>query len=239
MGRRPRAWMAGAAPGLHEHVRLRELQHTVRTPHSTGSRLPQRQYIDIDFPDAPVDLRWIAFENYYSATVSIHSAEVNASTKKVRWVPVISRWQLMADCHAEDDAQAWHRLHASGFEPGFDPTRVLRLRIHMQQPSPSWRSHTLNHLAFYTLEPIAAPVLAPEPELSGADRERCAKLAGTLAELSRMAHAIRSTLSQAAPQPSGEAGLGALDGYAPFVVGEWDDELTDGATLHVVSSEHG
>ena len=187
--------MAGAAPGLHEHVRLRELQHTVRTPQSAGSRLPQRQYIDIDFPDAPVDLRWIAFENYYSATVSIHSAEVNASTKKVRWVPVISRWQLMADCHTEDDAQAWHRLHASGFEPGFDPTRVLRLRIHMQQPSPSWRSHTLNRLAFYTLEPIAAPVLAPEPELSRADRERCAKLAGTLAELSRMAHAIRSTLS--------------------------------------------
>ena len=218
-----------------DQVRLRELQHTVRTPPSTGSRLPQRQYIDIDFPDAPVDLRWIAFENYYSATVSVHSAEVNPSTNKVRWVPVISRWQLMADCHTEDDAQAWHRLHVSAFEPGFDPTRVLRLRIHMQQPSPSWRSHTLNHLAFYTLEPLAAPVLAPEPELSRADRERCAKLAGTLAELSTMAHAIRSTLSQAAPQPSGEAGVGALDGYAPYVVGEWDDELTDGSSLHVVA----
>ena len=225
-----------AAPPAEGHqVRLRELQHTVRTPPSAGSRLPQRQYIDIDFLGAPVDLRWIAFENYYSATVSVHSAEVNPSTNKVRWVPVISRWQLMADCHTEDDAQAWHRLHASAFEPGFDPTRVLRLRIHMQQPSPSWRSHTLNHLAFYTLEPLAVPALAPEPELSRADRERCAKLAGTLAELSTMAHAIRSTLSQVAPQPSGEAAVGALDGYAPYVVGEWDDELTDGSSLHVVA----
>lgn len=207
----------------------------MRTPPSAGSRLPLRQYVDIDFPEAPVDLHWIAFENYYTATVSVHSAEVHPSTNKVRWMPVISRLQLMADCHTEDDAQEWHRLHVSAFEPDFDPKRVLRLRIHMQQPSPSWRSHTLNHLAFYTLEPLVVPALAPEPELSRADRERCAKLAGALAELSTMAHVIRSTLSPVAPQGSGEAAAGALDGYAPYVVGEWEDELIDVASLHVVA----
>ena len=79
-------------------------------------------------------------------------------------------------------------------QPGFDSTRVVRLRIYMLQPSPSWHSHTLQHLAFYTFEPLAAPELAPEPELSQADKELCAKLAGGMAELTVMSHAIRATL---------------------------------------------
>ena len=227
----------GAAAGSHQ-VRLRELRHTVCSPPvaASSSRLPVRQYVDVDFPDAPVDLHWIAFENYYTAAVSVQSAEVHPSTRQVRWVPAVCRLQLMADCHAEDDAQAWHRVHASDFEPGFDPTCVLRLRIHMQQPSPSWRAHTLRHLAFYTLEPLDAPALAPEPELSRADHERCARLTGALAELSTVAHAIRSTLAQAAPRrcDEGEAPVGKLGGYAPYVVGEWDDEL-DVTSLRVVA----
>ena len=218
---------------------LRELRYTVRSPPSTLARPPRRQYLDVDFTDAPVDLHWFTFENYYTASVSVLSAEVHPVTNVVRWVPVVARLQLMADCHAENDAQAWHRLHASAFEPGFDSTRVVRLRIYMLQPSPSWHSHTLQHLAFYTFEPLAAPELAPEPELSQADKERCAKLAGGMAELTVMSHAIRATLAEAAAArprlgPRGEAAAGALDACAPYVAGEWDDEL-EVASLHGVS----
>ena len=115
---------------------LQPLRHTVTTPTSALARPPRRPYLDVDFTDAPVDLHWIAFENYYTATVSVFSAEVDPSTKAVRWVPVVSKLQLMANCHLEADAQAWHRLHASQFEPSFDASRIVRLRIFMLQPSP-------------------------------------------------------------------------------------------------------
>jgi len=242
---------------------LRQLRHTMRTP-APGERAPRRQYMDIDFTDAPVDLHWVTFENYYTASVSLLASEVHPTTKAVRWVPLVTKLRLMAHCHAEADAQMWHKLHASQFEPGFDTKQVVRLRICLLQPSPSWRSHTLHHLAFYTVQPVAVPQLLPEPELGQADRERCAQLAGGLAELATLADAIRATLAEVVPPPVaataaaaaaaraaggddgsvGGGGVGAHVGAlarpvecVPYVLGEWDDEVVELVGMHSLSVE--
>ena len=67
------------------------------------------------------------------------------------------------------------------------------------RPSPSWRSHTLRSLAFYTLQPALVPSLLPEPTLSEADRIRCEQLASAMADLGVLAHAIRTSLAAATP----------------------------------------
>ena len=242
---------------------LQRLRHTMSTPAPGLERAPRRQYMDIDFTDAPVDLHWLTFENYYTASVTVLASEVHPTNKQVRWVPLVTKLRLMAHCHAEADAQMWHKLHVSQFEPGFDAKRVVRLRICMSQPSPSWRSHTLHHLAFYTVQPLAVPELLPEPELGQADRERCAKLAGGLAELATLAHAIRSTLAEVAPPPpssppppvaaaqafgcDGDSGSSGVDGgvggapppieCAPYVLGEWEDEVVELVGMHSLSVE--
>ena len=67
-----------------------------------------------------------------------------------------------------------------------------------------------------------ASVPPPEPELSPADLERCAKLAEAVSQLSTLAHSIRATLAEAAPQKNA-----TLDCCAPYVLGEWEDEVAE------------
>ena len=71
---------------------MRLLRHTMRSPPPALARAPHRQYMDIDFTDAPVDLHWLTFENYYTATVTVLSAEVHPTTSRVRF---IGKWTVV------------------------------------------------------------------------------------------------------------------------------------------------
>ena len=171
---------------------MEALQHVV-LPSDDGaegapSTAPQQQYIDVHFANAPVHLHWIAFENYYCASLTIlhcaqpaaaagTSADGAAGASAEVWTPVVERLALMVNPHIESDAQAWHELHSSAFAPGFDAAATTRLRFCLCQPSPMWREHGLRKLTFYTARPPGPPAAedAAEllPELTGPLAERC------------------------------------------------------------------
>ena len=91
-------------------------------------------------------LRCIEFRNYYSAWINIKQ-RVKEDRQNSSWVKLLSRRQLMANAHFEDDAQNWHRIWVSELDPAhFSPRGAALgkgsvggvLRIEVAQPSPTW-----------------------------------------------------------------------------------------------------
>jgi hypothetical protein len=215
---------------MHARRRPRAL-HAVITPGAPeAGRGPHQAFIDVHFPEAPVDLQWITFENYYSASISIlHSPQPaptpaggsSSDSSATRWVPVVDNLPLMANPHCEDDAQAWHEIHASQFSREFDAARTMFLRIFLSQPSPLWREHTLRKIAFYMASSAAPPAPAlPLPHLSGPAADRCALLLERIGEVTNAARKIRATLAAAPPRRRTESDI-----VRAYVLNTWDGEL--------------
>ena len=137
-------------------LRLVELEHELSEPESSLSRPPRRRLIDVTVADAPVDVHWVAFENYYTASVTVLHTNSPPIDPQPRWTCALGQLRLMASAHCEDDAQDRHELHATAFADGFDATRVTRLRVCLVQPSPAWAEHGLRRLKFYTAR-VATP----------------------------------------------------------------------------------
>jgi len=168
------------------------------------------------------------------------------------WQVVVARLTLMADPHCEDDAQRYHELtHARHFAKEFDHRRVTRLRICCIQPSPSWREYGLKHLRFYSLEPPSVPTLQPPPTLNEVQRALAATVLEQLVGLGRVTSEMRHSLAMPGASLTSDRGStatrlvfgggggngGAAAGsgglrteagahtLAPYLVGEWSDEL--------------
>ena len=67
-------------------LRLVELEHELTEPESSLSRPPRRRMIDVTFADAPVDVHWVAFENYYTASVTVLHTNSRARDPQARTV---------------------------------------------------------------------------------------------------------------------------------------------------------
>ena len=151
--------------------------------------------------------------------------------RKPSWQAAMPKLQLMAMAHCEDDAQRYHELTTAHFTKDFDNRHVTRLRICCLQPSPTWREYGLRQLRFYTVEMPSAPSLAPTPTLSAAERELAATVVDHLVELSQMTHQIRQTISTAKASrcgpgmPRAPTRAPGERELAPYIVGEWSDEL--------------
>ena len=215
-------------------LRLVELEHELTEPESSLSRPPRRRMIDVTFADAPVDVHWVAFENYYTASVTVLHTNSPPIDPQPRWTCALGQLRLMASAHCEDDAQDRHELHATAFADGFDATRVTRLRFCLAQPSPAWAEHGLRRLKFYTARvatPTAWATLRPEPSLAAEEAEHADQLARGAGQLAALARQIRAALAQA-PRPRPAA---ALAEHAEYVLGEWADEIVD-VPLHPLRS---
>ena len=66
-------------------LRLVELEHELTEPESSLSRPPRRRMIDVTFADAPVDVHWVAFENYYTASVTVLHTNSPPIDPQPRW----------------------------------------------------------------------------------------------------------------------------------------------------------
>ena len=211
-----------------------ELEHELSEPESSLSRPPRRRMIDVTFADAQVDVHWVAFENYYTASVTVLHTNSPPIDPQPRWTCALGQLRLMASAHCEDDAQDRHELHATAFADGFDATRVTRLRFCLAQPSPAWAEHGLRRLKFYTARvatPTAWATLRPEPSLAAEEAEHADQLARGAGQLAALARQIRAALAQA-PRPRPAA---ALPEHAEYVLGEWADEIVD-VPLHPLRS---
>lgn len=206
---------------------------------------PRQQWIDVSFTAAPVALSYITFHNYYCAAITISHTSMRAEDdpqaqqhmkgRAPTWQVVVPKLVLMAAAHCEDDAQQYHELTSAHFAPEFDSRRVTRLRICCLQPSPTWREYALRQLRFYTIEQPVMPSMQPPPALAPADRELATAMVDHLVALGHISHQIRQTLASARESTAGRGGAagtkatsarrGADHELAPYVVGEWADEL--------------
>lgn len=149
------------------------------------------------------------------------------------WQVVVPKLALMASPHCEDDAQRYHELSTVHFAPDFDHRRVTRLRICCLQPSPTWREYGLRQLRFYTIEQPVAPMPPPPPSLSPVQRDLAATVLDHLVDLAQTAEQIRQTMAavrNSRPIAGGYAtsrrsANAANHDLAPYLVGEWSDEL--------------
>lgn len=207
-----------------------------------GQHPPRQQWIDVTFPAAPVALHYISFVNYYCAAITISHTANRADDDPLQsmhtrgmdpsWSVVVRKLALMTDPHVEDDAQRYHELTTAHFDKDFDYQRVTRLRIACLQPSPLWREHSLRQLRFYTVEQLAIPPLQPPPTLSPPEHELASTVLGQIAGLGQVASDIRRTIAGASTSTRNVSGSRHrrrtephAHTFAPYVVGEWSDEL--------------
>ena len=234
-------------------ARLLEADVSSTWSESSGGGGPRQHLIEVTFPSAPVAVDFISFHNFYTAAITISHTAVRTEADPLQpmhqkgrppsWQVVVNRLTLMVDPHCEDDAQQYHELtHTRHFVKEFDHRRVTRLRICCIQPSPSWREYGLKQLRFYTLELMHAPSLQSPPALSDAQRELASTVHEQLVGLGRVAGELRHTIASVAhpswhnePQPprlsathgscSRRAEHSRGTSLAPYLVGEWSDEL--------------
>lgn len=210
----------------------------VSAPDDNSKGGPRQQWLDVSFVNAPVVLSYISFHNYYCAAITISHTSMRAEGDPLMqlhmkgraptWQVVVPKLALMAAAHHEDDAQRYHELTTSHFAHDFDHRRVTRLRICCLQPSPTWREYGLRSLRFYSIEQPIVPSLQPAPSLSPAERELAATIVDHLVDLSQVALQIRRTVAaakSARPAVASAAARQAERELAPYVVGEFGDEL--------------
>lgn len=218
----------GAALGVPLAARV------TTSPSGTGGG-PRQAFIDVSFPAAPVVLHRITFTNYYTASITLSHTSTRAEGDPLlaahmkgrapTWSVALARRELMADPHYEDDAEWSHEVLSEHFEPGFDHQRVTRLRICCVQPSPSWREYGLRDLRFYTIEP--PPPAAPPPPalLTQQEKDLSAAMLRHLVGLGESASLVRSTITAGMRNPAYRCADPQARALAPYVIGEWDDEL--------------
>jgi len=136
---------------------------------------------------------------------------------------VVSKLQLMADPHLEDDAQAEHEIFVHHFEPAFDAQQVYFLRIILTQPSPLWLQHTIRELRFFSAwssHPTGPPCSSLDQLDGGEGAKRVDAFSSELLALLQVARQIHSTLLEVSPSRRNESERGSA-----YILGEWEDEL--------------
>jgi hypothetical protein len=164
------------------------------------------------------------------------------SRRQPTWQVVVPKLTLMAAPHCEDDAQRYHELTTAHFAPDFDHRRVTRLRICCLQPSPTWREYGLRQLRFYSIELPIIPTLQPLPSMTATERDLAATVVDHLVDLSQISQQIRQAVASASStsnrhttdgRAASRRAAGSLDhDLAPYLIGEWNDELRLDATHH-------
>ena len=114
-----------------------------------------RAYLDVRFR-RPARARFLALRNRYAHSITIKARIASATdeahaniqeTTSMPWNLVSPSLQLMANAHAEDDAQRFHVIDLAEVAiNGYDKEDIRRrgmcffaLRIYVEQPSPRWR----------------------------------------------------------------------------------------------------
>ncbi|KAJ1618617.1 hypothetical protein T492DRAFT_1091333 [Pavlovales sp. CCMP2436] len=89
------------------------------------------------------------------------------------WYLALGPLQLMADAHAEDDAQEWHSIELSA--PRLAPPEwhssdlVHAMRLTYMQQSPLWADFGVRHLACFTRESMGAATRAADDRPAGGE----------------------------------------------------------------------
>ena len=107
---------------LADPTGLVPLDAVVRSSSEAEAGVPRPQWIDVTFPQSPVQLEAFSFENYYCASISVSHTSIRAMDDPLRqththgraptWVTALEKLSLMSDSQLEDDAQAYHEVHA-------------------------------------------------------------------------------------------------------------------------------
>lgn len=218
-----------------ESKKLTVLDAAVSTTTSDPNAGPRQHLIDVVFKNPPVAVHYISFCNHYSSAITVSHSRSEAGQSMPSWQVVIAKQTLMADPHCEDDAQCYHELTSAHFDQHFDSSRVHRLRICCIQPSPSWCEYGLRQLRFYTLEQPVPRSLQQLPSLTEFQRERASTITEQLLGLGHISSLLGETIASAAVSTrSGRNGQYKHRGrraqhdvhvLAPYLVGEWSDEL--------------
>ncbi len=77
--------------------------------HPTASRLAGEIFIDIEFTSSITDLKFIQFQNFYSACVTIKQGKptMEKGATIYEWSTVLDFTMIMEDPHFEGDATNW------------------------------------------------------------------------------------------------------------------------------------
>ena len=202
---------------------------------------PRQRFIDITFSPSPVTVDAITFKNFYTSSITInHTCSRDASDpllhqhakgREPTWQLVVAHIPLMADPHSEDGAQCHHEVsQATHFDESFDHERVTRLRISCKQPSPLWRDYGLQEVRCYGISQPA--YLPPRRNLSLTLSQQ--QLVGTMMEqiigLRLVTDEVRQAVGSKRVSRKACTGISSKDraaelDLAPYIVGEWADEL--------------
>eukprot|EP00941_MAST-03F_sp_MAST-3F-sp1_P004153 g4153.t1 len=134
----------------------------------TRKHRPCKAYHEVIFPEQEAPrLRFIRFENYYTAFISIQqrivdipidvvstenhdeSKVVSPEEKKEEWVTILRNFQLMEYPHSEYQSQGCVTISTSEFNSFWQPQKLTKLRIYVFQPSPCWMKYKLRNLSFF------------------------------------------------------------------------------------------
>ena len=120
--------------------------------------LPGKRYIDVNFVGGSVNLGCVCFRNHYTESVSLKVLSSSPSGEAeggksgaAQWRTIVRRHRLMADAHAENEAQDYHVFTRDVFFPEVDVSSVQSLRLVLFQPSPLWREHDVRALRVCSL----------------------------------------------------------------------------------------
>ncbi|CAM9272949.1 unnamed protein product, partial [Sphacelaria rigidula] len=89
----------------------------------------------------------IVFRNFYCSHISIKQCRAGRNAKSDPWVTILRDRALMENPHFEDDAQDWHVISVEEFDQElYDPDSMAPLRVYLYQPSPMWKTISLQHV---------------------------------------------------------------------------------------------
>nr|CAB3264325.1 nicolin-1 [Phallusia mammillata] len=103
--------------------------------------------IEILFPNMrPIDIEKISFVNNYTAALSIKMKIAKSASNQTghTWVTGLKNYQLMPKPHCETGSQSYFHLMSSDFCK--QPNEVCALRFILRQPSPNWKTFTLEEI---------------------------------------------------------------------------------------------
>ncbi|KAH0507381.1 Nicolin-1 [Microtus ochrogaster] len=127
----------------------------------TSQGRPDVLVVDVTFPNvAPFELQEIMFKNYYTAFLSICVPQHTPLHTPSKWVTCLRDYCLMPDPHSEEGAQEYVSLFKH--QMLCDMTRVLELRLILQQPSPLWLSFTVEEAQIYQQGPKSPSLTFPK-----------------------------------------------------------------------------
>eukprot|EP00128_Syssomonas_multiformis_P007137 Colp12_sorted_trinity150504_noHs@15323 len=96
--------------------------------------------------DSLVQIDYITFTNYYSASISLHYS----TTTRQEWLPLLRNYTLMHDPHCEDGGQDFVCLSRDKFLLESRRDRIKLLKVELRQPSPHWAAFDVHAFKTFT-----------------------------------------------------------------------------------------